>query len=82
MKRKLLRFLYSELIIFMILGILALIFYKRFVVNPPHYTVTAPKDIKEAQVQDLDYLALYTNYDRSFDTEEKKTAFQDSIEVL
>jgi len=82
MKRKVLRFLYSELIIFMILGILALIFYKRFVVNPPLYTVTAPKDIKEAQVQDLDYLALYTNYDRSFDTKEKKTAFQDSIEVL
>lgn len=57
-------------------------FYKRFVVNPPDYSFDEPKNIKEEQQQDLAYLALYPDYDQSFDTDTKKTKFQKQLECV
>lgn len=63
-------------------GVFAFVFYKRFVIYPPSYNYSAPKDLKEAQQQDLEYLALYPEYDKSFDTDAKKDAFLNGVREL
>ena len=72
-----------------ILGILTLLsvtlgwtFYKRFIVYPPSAEYAPPQNLKEAQSQDLEYLTLYAEYDRSLDTETKRDSFFSQIERL
>ncbi|WP_445381213.1 S41 family peptidase [Robiginitalea sp. IMCC43444] len=75
MKRGLKIFLISTSVVFLIFVLLGVAFYKRFVVYPPDPEFREARDMKEAQQQDLDYLALYQNYDKSLDTPEKRNAF-------
>ena len=57
-------------------------FYKRFVIEAPKKEYPLAQSNKEEQLQDLDYLSLYIDYDKSFDTDEKKAAFTQSIADL
>lgn len=66
--------------IVLIIVIIGFAFYKRFVVYPPDYTFSNPASIKEMQLQDLEYLAMYPDYDRSFDTQIKRDSFLSQIE--
>ena len=69
----------SLLIAFLIFGLL---FYQRFVISPPDYTFIAPRDLVEAQQQDLAYLSLYPDYDKSFDAQMKLDSFYAQIHQL
>lgn len=55
--------------------ILSFAFYKRFIVYPPDYDFSEPKNIKESQLQDIEYLSLFPDYDQSFDTQMKRDFF-------
>jgi hypothetical protein len=59
----------------LIIVIFGFVFYKRFVVRPPDYAFNNPKSVEESQQQDLEYLLLYPDYDRSFDTQAKRDSF-------
>jgi len=63
-------------------GIVFYAFYTRFVIEAPKKEYPLAQNAKEAQRQDLDYLSLYINLDRSFDTEEKRAAFNKSIKEV
>ncbi|MEO0573517.1 MAG: hypothetical protein AAF039_17580 [Bacteroidota bacterium] len=56
-------------------AIFGFLFYKRFVVNPPDHTFAEPKNLSESQLQDVEYLSLYPQYDKSFDTQTKRDSF-------
>ncbi|MBT8287789.1 MAG: hypothetical protein KJO00_07200 [Bacteroidia bacterium] len=58
------------------------VFYNRFVVSAPEVSYQPPKDLAEAQLQDLDYLSLYPELDRSWDTDKKVEDFLNGIEDL
>ena len=82
MKKWIKRFLYVLLALLIVFGIVGFIFFKRFVVSPPEAEFPAPENIEEAQTQDLEYLALYPDLDRSLDTEQKSNQFQKGIREL
>ncbi|MFD2589159.1 S41 family peptidase [Croceitalea marina] len=58
------------------------IFYNRFVVEAPQREYPQPTSLKEKQHQDLEYLALFVDKDRSFDTQEKRTLFFKHIDSI
>jgi|GEM_PF-2056516 len=70
------------LITFLLTGVAFALFYNRFVVKAPIKEYSEPTSVKEAQLQDLDYLTLYINKDRSFDTQQKRAAFFNCIDTL
>jgi hypothetical protein len=74
--------LWAIITIVLIIVIFGFAFYKRFVVSPPDYTFNNPENIKEAQLQDLKYIALYPDYDRSFDTQMKRDSFFSRLDHL
>jgi hypothetical protein len=74
--------LWSILALMAIFVIFGLSFYKRFIVYPPDHTFSEPKNLEEAQRQDLEYLLLYPDYDRSFDTQLKRDSFRAQIDQL
>ncbi|MGD1945517.1 MAG: hypothetical protein ACFB0A_04420 [Croceivirga sp.] len=69
----------SLIVVFAIFGFA---FYKRFVVHPPEYDFSNPKNLAESQLQDIEYLSLYPDYDKSFDTEAKRDSFFLKLEAL
>ena len=74
--------LITSVSLILILIALGVVFYKRFVVYPPKYEFSTPASLKEAQQQDLEYLALYPEYDKSFDTPEKLSLFKEHLDEL
>ncbi|MCA0133946.1 S41 family peptidase, partial [Winogradskyella alexanderae] len=72
--------LWSITSLILIIVIFGFAFYKRFVVSPPDHTFSEPRNILEDQQQDLEYLALYPDYDRSFDTQIKRDSFFSRID--
>lgn len=66
----------------LLLLLIFILFYNRFVVEAPPSEYAKPSDIREAQLQDLDYLSLYVDKDRSFDNSEKRAAFFNCIDTL
>ncbi|NNE29993.1 MAG: hypothetical protein HKN16_10165 [Saprospiraceae bacterium] len=72
--------LWGLLAAFLVFLILGFSFYKRFVVLAPEHNFSTPIDQKEAQIQDLEYLSKFIDLDRSFDTDEKRNAFQLQIQ--
>lgn len=75
MKKRVKITLWAVITIILIFGVFGFVFYKRFVVYPPDHTFNNPESIKESQLQDLEYLALYPDYDGSFDTQIKRDSF-------
>jgi hypothetical protein len=69
----------SLIILLIVLGVA---FYKRFVVYPPDHEFSSPASLQEAQQQDLEYLAMYPDYDKSFDTAEKLGLFRKHLDEL
>ncbi|NAS29913.1 hypothetical protein GTQ40_02915 [Flavobacteriaceae bacterium R38] len=81
-KKWLKRILFLLTILIVISGIIFYLFYNRFVVEAPKKEFPVVVNTKEAQQQDLDYLSLYIDYDKSFDSDEKRAAFRQHIKAL
>ncbi|NQZ75322.1 MAG: hypothetical protein HRT61_04315 [Ekhidna sp.] len=68
--------------IVVILLVFGFAFYKRFIVNPPDHAFSDPQNLEESQLQDIEYLSKYPDYDRSFDTQAKLDSFYRHLDQL
>ncbi len=82
MNKWLKRFIVTVFGAVLLLMLVFAIFYHRFVIEAPQREYPRPTSLKEAQRQDLEYLALFIDKDRSFDTQEKRILFFTHIDTV